>query len=149
MYPTIYGIGSGDFNTVSIQVPTIIRSALEDGQASVLGGGKTIWDHVHIADLVLLYEVVLAKVLAGDDIPSGEKGIFFSETGENTFLDLSQVVANAGFALGVLKTPKCVTSLSKRVRPSGATATSTSWSLALARLLGPEAMSVESWAGRL
>lgn len=103
MSPTIYGLGSGFFHTLSIQVPTMIREALKAGQAEVIGNGKAYWDHVNISDLVLLYEVILASVIAGKDVPSGEKGIFFSETGEHTWLELSQGIAKAGLELKALK----------------------------------------------
>jgi nucleoside-diphosphate-sugar epimerase len=63
MPPTIFGIGTGLLNKLSIQAPTILRSAIKAGQAEVIGDGKAQWDHVHIADLVLLYELILSKLL--------------------------------------------------------------------------------------
>jgi hypothetical protein len=104
MSPTIYGAGSGLFNRVSIQLPTIIRTAIRSGHVSVIGPGNGVWDAVHIADLTLLYELLLAKVLAGDDVPSGRQGIFFSETGDFTFLELSQGLADELFKQDVLPT---------------------------------------------
>lgn len=104
MSPTIYGTGSGIFNRVSIQLPTIIRTAIKSGQVSVNGPGNGVWDAVHIDDLTLLYELLLAKVLAGEDVPSGRQGIFFSETGDYTWLQLSQGLADELFRQGVLKT---------------------------------------------
>jgi len=102
MSPTIYGLGSGSFNVQSIQIPIMIRAAIKSRQAIVIGDGGAVWNHVHIDDLTKLYELILAKVAAGEDIPSGEKGIYFSETGENTWLELSEGVAKAGYMLGVL-----------------------------------------------
>ena len=103
MSPTIYGLGTGFFNKISIQIPTIMRASLQAGHAEVIGDGKGVWGFVHIADLVTLYEAILAAVLAGDDkdIPSGEKGIFFSQTGQFSWSQLSQGIAKAGHELGV------------------------------------------------
>ena len=105
MSPTIYGIGTGTGNRMTIQVPSAIRSTLSSGQAVVIGEGKGVWDHVHIADLAKLYELVLAKMLAGgEDLPFGKKGIIFSENGQHTWMELAKGVADAAFELGKIKT---------------------------------------------
>lgn len=104
MSPTIYGRGTGPFNQVSIQVPTIIKRALAGGQTPVLGTGSEEWGHVHVVDLAELYELLLTKVLAGEDPPSGEKGIYFSENGYHTWRAVSESVAKAGLKLRALNT---------------------------------------------
>lgn len=104
MSPTIYGVGTGLFNQLSIQVPNLIRSAVEAGQSEVLGDGKGIWDYVHIADLVDLYVLLLKRVLAAEQIPSGEDGILFSSSGRYVWQDLAQGIADALFQLGAVKT---------------------------------------------
>lgn len=103
MSPTIYGTGSGIFNRAAFQLPAIIRTAIKSGVVAVNGPGNGAWDSVHIADLALLYELLLVKVLAGDDVPSGKQGIFFSETGDYTWLQLSQGLADQLFYQGLLK----------------------------------------------
>ena len=77
MSPTIYGTGSGLFNRSSIQLPTLVRTALKTGQVGVIGASNGVWDAVHIEDLALLYELLLNKVLSGEDISSGRKGVYF------------------------------------------------------------------------
>jgi nucleoside-diphosphate-sugar epimerase len=104
MSPTIYGVGTGLFNKISIQVPALIRAALKAGQAQVIGEGKGVWDYVHIRDLANLYQLLLTKIIAGEQIPSGEKGILFSATGRFSWFELSQGVANALFALKAIET---------------------------------------------
>jgi nucleoside-diphosphate-sugar epimerase len=103
MSPTIYGVGTGLFNKLSIQVPTIIRAALKEGQVDVIGEGKGIWDYVHIADLAALYKLVFDKIVAGEEVPTGEKGFLFSSTGRFTWFELSSRVADALFKLGAIK----------------------------------------------
>ena len=103
MPPTIYGLGSGIGNRTSIQLPNIIRSAIKSGNVNVLGAGTGTWDTVHVEDLAQLYELLLMRVIVGDDIPSGKQGIFFAETGDYTWLQLSQGLANELANQGVLK----------------------------------------------
>lgn len=69
----------------------------------VLGDGNGVWDTVHIDDLMLLYELLLAKVLEGENVPSGKQGIFFSETGDFTWLSLSQGLADSMQKQGLIK----------------------------------------------
>jgi nucleoside-diphosphate-sugar epimerase len=104
MSPTIYGLGSGLFNKNSIQLPTLIRTAIKRGQVEVIAPGNGVWDAVHIADLVTLYEVILSKVLEGTPIPSGKKGIYFSETGDYTWRSMAEGLAAELHRQGVLKT---------------------------------------------
>jgi nucleoside-diphosphate-sugar epimerase len=115
MPPTIYGVGSGLFNTMSIQIPTLMRTAIAKGRAEVVGAGAARWSHVHIADLAPLYGVLLRGVLRGEErerdsgrgggLVYGPRGIYFAETGEHTWLELAEGVARAGFELGVLQEP--------------------------------------------
>ena len=76
--------------------------ALKLGQTPVLGTGNESMDHVHIQDLAELYELVLSKLLQGQQLPYGEKGIYFSGAGPHTWRELSEGVAKAGVHLGVL-----------------------------------------------
>ncbi|RFU29850.1 hypothetical protein B7463_g6514, partial [Scytalidium lignicola] len=106
MSPTIYGPGRGLFNRLSIQIPTVIRASIRDGVTGVIGEGKEQWDYVHIDDLIPLYELILSKIISGNEseIPFGERGIIFSATGVFSWRELSQGVADALFKLGVIKT---------------------------------------------
>ncbi|KAK0707353.1 hypothetical protein B0H67DRAFT_587348 [Lasiosphaeris hirsuta] len=102
--PTVYGVGLGSFNKRSIQVPLLIRAALATGTAPYIGDGRPEWDHAHIADLSSMYEIVVAKILAGEGIPSGEQGVYFATAGRHTWRALSEAVGQAGHELGALET---------------------------------------------
>lgn len=104
MSPTIYGLGLGQFNKLSIQVPWQIRAAIKAGQAEVIGDGKGVWDFVHVEDLANLYAILLKRVLAGQEIPSGEKGLLFSSSGRYSWLEAAQAIGKALFELGAIKT---------------------------------------------
>lgn len=103
MSPLIYGFGTGLFNTVSIQVPKLIRAAISAGHAVHVGDGQPTWDHVHIVDLASLYGIVLANILSGQDLPAGRKGIYFTSGGRHTWRGLAKRIGEAGIELGALQ----------------------------------------------
>jgi nucleoside-diphosphate-sugar epimerase len=102
MSPTIYGIGSGFFNRTSIQIDAIMRAAKRQGFTTVIGEGKGQWDHVHIEDLTELYELAISRILKGDELPSNRQGIYFSETGNHTWREVSERIAKTGKEAGFL-----------------------------------------------
>lgn len=104
MSPTIYGVGTGLGNRLSIQVPAIMKASLKSGEVDVVGEGKAEWDFVHIADLANLYKLVLHRVVKGEEVPSGERGILFSGTGRYSWMELSRGIASALFNLGAIRT---------------------------------------------
>ncbi|RFU26460.1 hypothetical protein B7463_g9895, partial [Scytalidium lignicola] len=103
MSPSIYGIASSPLHEFS-HTPKLIRLSLELGQAPVVGDGSAIWDHAHITDVARVYKLIVAKILEGADIPNGKNGTYFIQQGEHSWRELSQRVAEAGVALGALKT---------------------------------------------
>jgi nucleoside-diphosphate-sugar epimerase len=103
MMPSIYGIGTSPLHEFC-HVPILIRAALKLGKVPVVGDGSGIWDHVHIHDVAGCYEFILNQILLGRDVPSGKEGIFFVETGEHSWQELSRRIAEAGAASGALKT---------------------------------------------
>jgi hypothetical protein len=106
MSPTIYGLGTGLGNKLTIQVPTYIRSTLASGQAVMVGDGKGIWDHVHIDDLAKLYEIVLLKIIeGGKGLPFGKQGIIFSAAGRHSWGEVAREVAQAAYQAGGIKSP--------------------------------------------
>ncbi|KAK4695871.1 hypothetical protein P7C71_g1958, partial [Lecanoromycetidae sp. Uapishka_2] len=104
MSPLIFGLGTGYFHKLSIQVPGIIRAAIKSEQVEVIGDGKGIWDHVHVEDLAMLYEVLVVRILAGQEVTSGERGIYFSANGTHSWRELAEGLADSMHTLGVSKT---------------------------------------------
>jgi nucleoside-diphosphate-sugar epimerase len=103
MSPMIYGNGTGLFNKKSAQT-FLYRAALNRKKPAVVGEGRNIVGHVHIADLADLYKLILLEILDrdGQHLPSGKKGIIFSAHGENTMIREAELIAAAGHGLGVL-----------------------------------------------
>lgn len=103
MSPTIYGKGTGAFNKQSIQIPFLMKLAMKKGFAEYIGEGAGVWDHAHIDDTAALYDVILGKLLDGQSLPSGRRGLYFASCGRSSWKQVSEHVAKAGFQLGVLK----------------------------------------------
>jgi hypothetical protein len=108
MPPTIYGRGTGFFNKQSIQLPFVIRRAIKAGHPEYLGDGSGTVGYVHIKDLAQLYELLLAKVLQGAEIPFNRKGIYFSNTGEFTWKIVSSEIGEIGVQLNALESAEPV-----------------------------------------
>ncbi|KAJ3284054.1 hypothetical protein HDU79_008526 [Rhizoclosmatium sp. JEL0117] len=93
--PLVYGLGLGQFKTHSSQVPGLIRRTLKRRKAEYIGRGLGIWNHVHVQDLAQLFVLVVNKLmLDSNSVPSGTKGYLFAESGEISWKDLSQNVAD-------------------------------------------------------
>ncbi len=80
----IYGYGLG-IHKNSIQVPFLVRNAIENGAVQIVGQGLNAWSNVHIEDLVDLYLLALEKAHAGAS--------YFAENGEATFLEIAQSIS--------------------------------------------------------
>jgi nucleoside-diphosphate-sugar epimerase len=80
----IYGHGTG-INKQSIQVPFLVRNALEVGSVQIVGKGLNIWSNIHIDDLVNLY------IAAAEQAPAG--AFYFAENGEAAFSDVAQAIS--------------------------------------------------------
>ncbi|KAH8427132.1 uncharacterized protein LDX57_004849 [Aspergillus melleus] len=103
MSPIVYGIGTGLFNRVSVHTQ-YMKAILKIGHAVVFGAGSGVYDHVHIEDLADLYRLVVQEILqrGGEALPTGKKGILFSATGRHSWLEYSQLIAEAGYECGLL-----------------------------------------------
>jgi hypothetical protein len=114
--PRIYGLGSGLFNRISIQMPFLMRAALEMRDAvPVIEEGKGHWSDIHVLDLADLYELLVTRIFEGPTLPaSGEQGFFFAVSGEHSWLDVSKTVAAAGHKLGALPSPDAVRNVPRR-----------------------------------
>lgn len=107
MSPIIYGNGTGLFNRISIHTG-YMKAMLQIGHAVVVGDGTGVWDHVHIEDLAGLYRLVVLDILErkGKTLPTGKKGIMFSANGRHSWLEYSQLVADACYERGLISERK-------------------------------------------
>jgi nucleoside-diphosphate-sugar epimerase len=80
----IYGHGTG-INKQSIQVPFLVKNALEVGSVQIVGKGLNTWSNIHIDDLVNLYLAVSEQAPAGS--------FYFAENGEAAFIDVAEAIS--------------------------------------------------------
>ncbi|PVH78051.1 hypothetical protein DL98DRAFT_517023 [Cadophora sp. DSE1049] len=104
MSPTIFGVGTGQFNKLSIQIPSMMRYALAAGKVQMIGNGEGAWDYVHVSDLAELYLLILKRVLEGEEVPIGEKGILFSAAGWFRWKEVAIGIADALLEVEALNT---------------------------------------------
>jgi len=104
---TIYGIAStplvdsGIQNSISIQIPRLIRASLSRGQGGVVGKGLSMWPDVHIDDVADLYILLFDTILSNPELVAhGHEGFYFGENGEHTWYEISKEIASALVDLG-------------------------------------------------
>ncbi|KAL4748645.1 hypothetical protein BDW72DRAFT_214686 [Aspergillus terricola var. indicus] len=110
--PIIFGTGSGPVNQRSIQVPSIAKNALQERQAAYVGQGLSRWGAIHIADLAQLFVKLVEKAVEGGsgDIWD-ENGLYFAESGEESFKNIAGLVAEKIYKLGYTDKPCSVRSI--------------------------------------
>jgi nucleoside-diphosphate-sugar epimerase len=69
----------------SVQIPALVRQAKASGVARYIGRGLNRWSNVHIADVVALYVLALAKAPAGT--------FFYVESGEEALGEIAGAIA--------------------------------------------------------
>ena len=109
MPPDIYGRGTGLFNQHTSQLFDLVKSAVEDGFAEYIddGSGDAVGaGHVHISDLARLYELLLGRILNGDELPTLKKGLYFAEAGYHEWKDVSERIGHTLGQLNVLQGPE-------------------------------------------
>lgn len=50
----------------------MIRAALKHRQAQQVGQGLSVWSNINVSDLVLLYQVIVEKLLHGEEVRVGD-----------------------------------------------------------------------------
>lgn len=80
--PNVFGFGRGPGNTISAQIPILVKLALINKQPVVVFKGKSLWNQVHVQDLAALYVLLAEKLLKSPEVvATGKKGYYFAEDG--------------------------------------------------------------------
>ncbi|KAJ7620306.1 hypothetical protein FB45DRAFT_754597, partial [Roridomyces roridus] len=107
MPPLIHGRGTGPFSRTSVQIPALIRAALKLGQSIYVGPGLSLWNAVHVQDLVDLYMILLDDALTGyPKVPTGLECFYFCATDTCSWRQLAGELGRRLHARGALKTPR-------------------------------------------
>lgn len=80
----IYGTGLG-LHKHSVQVPRMLKLAIDKGKALHIGPGENIWSNVHIDDVTDLYLLILEKAPPGS--------LFYAENGECSMRAVAQAIS--------------------------------------------------------
>ncbi|EPS40355.1 hypothetical protein H072_5842 [Dactylellina haptotyla CBS 200.50] len=92
--PTIYGQSPALIPRMSVQLPPLVRTAIETKKARYIGSGNAMWSNVHITDLSNLYEIILRCGLSGA-AKCAEEGIYFASNGEKSWKDVAYDIKGA------------------------------------------------------
>ncbi|BGP40998.1 hypothetical protein JCM10449v2_004965 [Rhodotorula kratochvilovae] len=77
--PCIYGVGTGPFNQISIQVPRWIKESVNEKKV-INHGADRVWNNIHVRNLATGYLTLLAHLEQADSQPPL---YVFAETGEH------------------------------------------------------------------
>ncbi|KAF9762312.1 hypothetical protein IL306_003459 [Fusarium sp. DS 682] len=118
--PIIYGKGKGPLHQTSIQIPALIKVSLHFKQAVVLGDGhgvrpsssslcssvltwlNQVWNYIHINDVSSFYCHLVQLILDNRPLHFGKTGYYFIESGQVSWRDISERIAEVGLTQGLL-----------------------------------------------
>ncbi|KAJ7458153.1 hypothetical protein FB451DRAFT_1182898 [Mycena latifolia] len=103
---TVYGVGTGPFRKISIQIPAKIEAAIRDGYASYGRDGKATFAHIHIGDLVTATKILL-DALENSKVDVSTNPYFNANSSvETTWLEVAQRIGADLHAKGKIPTPE-------------------------------------------
>lgn len=117
---TVFGKGRGIDHVYSVQIPYLAKIAAKLKKVFTVDNGDYIWSQVHIEDLGELYHLILSKILAGEDIPTGKQGYYFGAYGsdlkpstelspvEHTWKLVADKISELLYAKGVVESKEAV-----------------------------------------
>ncbi len=98
----IYGIGTGQFNRLSVINPALISAAIKRRKVHTVGKGLNSWSNVHIEDVADAYLLLLDKLL-DNTAETGRDGFYFAISGEETMQATAKAIADSLFKRGVIE----------------------------------------------
>eukprot|EP01119_Soliformovum_irregulare_P000572 TRINITY_DN103_c0_g1_i1.p1 TRINITY_DN103_c0_g1~~TRINITY_DN103_c0_g1_i1.p1 ORF type:complete len:338 (-),score=78.81 TRINITY_DN103_c0_g1_i1:51-1064(-) len=101
--PAIWGKGSGLGNRESIQLPGIIKAAIQLKKVHRIGRGLNRWHQIHVEDLAELYRLLLDGALH-QRVPVGKQGYYLAENGDFAWGDVCVAIAQSLQRLGLTST---------------------------------------------
>lgn len=104
--PTIWGLGQGEFNQHSIQVPLYIKACLQAGQGLLLNEGVNTWSIIHVADLAQGYLTILQAAIDGKIPSRSDDRYFFCEKDEYEQRQVAETVTKLLYEKGKVDDPR-------------------------------------------
>ncbi|TFK90669.1 NAD-P-binding protein [Polyporus arcularius HHB13444] len=100
-------VKAGVSNSISIQIPFLIRASLARKQAGMIGQGKALWPDVHIDDIADLYLTVFDTAVRDPDAAEhGWNGFYLGENGEHSWYQVSKAIGHVLVGLGISNDPE-------------------------------------------
>ncbi|KIO27839.1 hypothetical protein M407DRAFT_22891 [Tulasnella calospora MUT 4182] len=104
---TIYGKGRGPVRNLSVQVNSLIRTAVKYGQVLQVGPGTNVWSNVHIDELVdlyvLLFNLALSSRQSREVVDPYERWFWGSSTRSHVWGDITRELAKILYAKGIVQ----------------------------------------------
>ncbi|KAK4700165.1 hypothetical protein P7C70_g6084, partial [Phenoliferia sp. Uapishka_3] len=76
-----------------------VKESIKSREVKVTGQGKSIWNHIHVANLVLAYETILESLLSD---PPHHPLYYFAETGSHQWIDVAEKIHSVLLAKGLV-----------------------------------------------
>ncbi|KAF5346667.1 hypothetical protein D9758_013214 [Tetrapyrgos nigripes] len=106
--PTVYGTATGPLfdskisNPHSIQIPMMIKIAMDRRRGGMVGQGKNVWPNVKVHELAEFYHILLDKCIQSPDTVShGREGFYNLMNGEHDHYELARAISKALVAKGL------------------------------------------------
>ncbi|KAH9835125.1 uncharacterized protein C8Q71DRAFT_104691 [Rhodofomes roseus] len=95
---------AGIANPLSIQIPALIKQALDRNRAGMIGPGKAVWSIINIEDTVDMY-IALFDAISADpqSVGHGWEGYYFGVSDHVSFYEIGQAIGQALVDLGLAK----------------------------------------------
>ncbi|KAH7187011.1 hypothetical protein DER44DRAFT_858014, partial [Fusarium oxysporum] len=86
----------GHLHQTSIQIPALIKVSLHFKQA-------VVWNYIHINDVSSFYCHLVQLILNNRPLQFGKNEYYFIESGQVSWRDVSERIAEAGFSQGLFE----------------------------------------------
>ncbi|KAJ5166464.1 uncharacterized protein N7482_005245, partial [Penicillium canariense] len=104
MPPTVHGRGSGTWNKLSLQIPALIKAAIQHKQVYKFAKDREV-AMIHISDLTAFYALLTEAILQQKDLPTGRDGYYFIVSHTVRWWDILEHLAAAMHARGLVTEP--------------------------------------------
>ncbi|TRX97823.1 hypothetical protein FHL15_001033 [Xylaria flabelliformis] len=102
--PFVYGTGAGQWKKLSQNIPATVKASIAL-KTTYKFDEDSNFAAVHISDLADYYVLFVKKILRGEKLPSGEEGYYFSVAHEASWWNMTQSLAKALYARGLVTEP--------------------------------------------
>ncbi|KAI1750975.1 hypothetical protein F4782DRAFT_230048 [Xylaria castorea] len=102
--PFVYGTGAGQWKKLSQNIPATTKAAIAL-KTTYKFDQDSNFAAVHISDLAEYYVLFVKKILQGEKLPSGEDGYYFAVAHEASWWNMTQGLAEALYARGLVTEP--------------------------------------------